>query len=195
MNRNVTIPWVCAGVLGILTLTGCPPKNKLSVQDKKPEQPAAKTDEANAAGGIQINQDWTSLPQLSDVRFDFDQAGLNQAGRAALKSNVAVIKKLPASVLVRVEGHCDDRGTVEYNIALGQRRANAIRSYYATAGIPKNRIETISFGEERPVCREESEDCWAQNRRGATKVRNKEPLTLSPENLSNATAAAASATQ
>ena len=70
-----------------------------------------------------------------------------------------------------VEGHCDERGTTEYNLGLGQRRAAAVRQYYMTLGLDGGRIATISYGKEQPVCTEHTEDCWAKNRRGVTKVR------------------------
>ena len=194
MNRHLSLPWMGAGLIGLLCLTGCPPKKKLTLQDKT-TPPAAAANQANAAAGVRIETDWTDIPQLADAHFDLDKSNLNDAARATLKSNISFIKKLPASVMIRVEGHCDDRGTVEYNIALGQRRANAVRSYYVAAGIPRKRIETISFGEERPLCREESEDCWARNRRGSTKVRNKEPLTINPESVTKAVTTSPAVTQ
>ncbi len=87
-----------------------------------------------------------------------------------LKDAAGVLKAQP-SVKVRVEGHCDDRGTLEYNLALGERRATAVRGYYATLGVSKAALSTISYGEERPVCTEVDDDCWAQNRRGETTLK------------------------
>ena len=75
-----------------------------------------------------------------------------------------------SEVRVTVEGHCDERGTREYNLALGARRANAVKAYLIGLGVPAGRIETISYGKERPICTESTEDCWAQNRRGVTVV-------------------------
>lgn len=172
----------------LVALTGCPPKNKLAIDDKNLQVEATPTPEegseaADGAGDIQIAQDWTEIPALQTVPFGYDSASLDEAGRNALRANVAILKKLPSSVKVRVEGHADDRGTVEYNIALGQRRANALRQYYVTAGVQRSRIETISFGEERPLCTAATDECWAMNRRGATKVRNAEPISVNPESL------------
>jgi peptidoglycan-associated lipoprotein len=98
-----------------------------------------------------------------------------------LKKNAAALKavqKAATGLKVRVEGHCDDRGTLEYNMALGQRRAKAVRDYYATLGVTKSALDTISFGEERPVCTEASEECWAQNRRGETTVKASNPIVV-----------------
>ena len=184
MSIRRSLTWACIGLIGMLSLTGCPPKKKLALEPKKQEQSPAKEEaKAKEPTEIQINQDWTEIPQLEDIHFEFDKANLSDAGRADLKKNVALIKKLPSSIIIRVDGNCDSRGTVEYNIALGQRRANVVRSYYAAAGILKHRIETISFGHEHPICREETEECWAQNRRSGTKVKNKEPIAINLKTL------------
>src|SRR5262245_58141890 len=128
---------------GAFLLTGCPPKKKMPIEEKPPEeqQPQTEATPTDATlGEVQINQDWAEIPELAMITFDYDSASLNDTARATLKANVAILKKLPNTVTFRVEGHCDDRGTVEYNIALGQRRANSVSSFYATAGIPKSRI-------------------------------------------------------
>ena len=72
---------------------------------------------------------------------------------------------------VKIEGHCDERGTVEYNLALGQKRAKAVRDYYVRLGVPESAMGTISYGEEKPVCNEATDACWLQNRRAETKVK------------------------
>lgn len=192
MKLRLTILPLTTLLLGAFVLTGCPPKKKLAIEEKPKEEkkvevdPDAEAKEAEArakAGDIQIQQDWTEIPNLQNIEFDYDSATLNDSARAALKTNVAIIKKLPKSVVVRVEGHCDSRGTIEYNIALGQRRASAVKSYYATAGIGKSRLDTISFGEERPLCSDEIDSCWARNRRGATKVKNAQAITVKASEL------------
>jgi peptidoglycan-associated lipoprotein len=179
----LTLPLVAT-----LALTGCPPKKNLPIDDKTAtEEPTAEdasaTDAAAGVNDIQIAQDWTEIPALETIRFDYDSVAIDDAARTSLKTNVAILKKLPTSVKIRVEGHCDDRGTIEYNIALGQRRANAVRQYYVTAGVNKSRLETISFGEERPLCTAATDECYAMNRRGATKVRNAEAITINPDSL------------
>ena len=178
-------------LFSLVFLTGCPPKKKLAIEEKpkevaeeKTEDAEAAKDTANAAENIQIQQDWTEIPALQPVQFAYDSAAIDDGARATLKTNVAILKKLPKTVTVRVEGHCDDRGTVEYNIALGQRRADALKNYYATSGIARSRLDSISFGEERPICNEMTEGCWAKNRRGATKVKNSaSPITIKPTDL------------
>ena len=101
---------------------------------------------------------------LKEVYFDFDSFNLNEAARAILRTNADWIKA-NATVRVEIEGHCDERGTNEYNLALGAKRAQAAKDYLVTLGIAAARLSTISYGEELPVCREQTEDCWKMNRR------------------------------
>lgn len=172
--------------VGTLILTGCPPKKPLVIEDTAKEEEIMEEEavvEEPTVPDIEITQEWSEIPALKAVIFDYDSTSIGSGQRQTLKDNVAIIKKLPSSVTVRVAGHCDDRGTIEYNIALGQRRANAVRSFYKTAGIAKSRLKTISFGEERPVCTTENEACWARNRRAVTKVKNPSPISISPEEL------------
>ena len=100
---------------------------------------------------------------LKDIYFDFDRYDLRADARDVLKSSAEWLKQNPASS-VQIEGHCDDRGTSEYNLALGAKRAQSAKDYLTTLGIPALRISTISYGEELPVCREENEECWQKNR-------------------------------
>lgn len=102
---------------------------------------------------------------LASVRFDFDRADLSEEARATLQKNAEWMQRW-TSTRVNVEGHADSRGTSEYNLALGERRATAIRDYMTSLGIDAARINTVSYGEERPLCTEEAESCWSQNRRG-----------------------------
>jgi peptidoglycan-associated lipoprotein len=95
--------------------------------------------------------------------FDFDQATLSASTRAALDAQIAILKNTDSKV--RLEGHADERGTREYNIALGERRANAIANYLIVNGVARYRVETVSYGEERPLVNGSSEASWAKNRR------------------------------
>ena len=101
---------------------------------------------------------------LKDVFFEFDRYDLSADARAVLRANADWLKSNPA-VRVEVEGHCDERGTNEYNLALGAKRAQAAREYLATLGVSSERLSTTSYGEGIPVCREANESCWNQNRR------------------------------
>jgi len=102
---------------------------------------------------------------LADVFFEYDKAELKEEGRSALQKNAEWLKRWSA-VKVTVEGHCDSRGTAEYNLALGERRANAVKSYLVSLGVGADRVLVISKGKEQPFCPEENEACWSQNRRG-----------------------------
>ena len=101
------------------------------------------------------------------VHFAFDQYNVEDSDKTILTRQAAWLSKYP-SVRVTIEGHCDERGTREYNLALGARRANAVKEFLVSQGVSTARVETISYGKERPVCTESSESCWAQNRRGVT---------------------------
>jgi len=101
---------------------------------------------------------------LKDVLFEFDRHDLTAEARDTLRSNAEWLKR-NASTRIEVEGHCDERGTSEYNLALAAKRAQATRDYLLTLGITPDRISTISYGEEIPACIESSESCWRQNRR------------------------------
>jgi peptidoglycan-associated lipoprotein len=101
---------------------------------------------------------------LKDVFFEFDRYDLTSDARTTLRANADWMKS-NSSTRVEIEGHCDERGTNEYNLALGAKRAQAAREFLSTLGIPADRLSTISYGEEIPVCKEASESCWRQNRR------------------------------
>ena len=103
------------------------------------------------------------------VHFALDQYNIEEGDKAILGRQAAWLQKFP-SVRVTIEGHADERGTREYNLALGARRANAVKEYLVSQGVSTARVETVSYGKERPLCTESSEGCWAQNRRGTTIV-------------------------
>jgi peptidoglycan-associated lipoprotein len=101
---------------------------------------------------------------VKDVLFEYDKADIRPDMVSTLQGNAAWLKANP-NVRFRVEGHCDERGSEEYNLGLGDRRANAVKEYLLSQGVPANRINTVSYGEEKPVCREETETCFTKNRR------------------------------
>jgi peptidoglycan-associated lipoprotein len=100
---------------------------------------------------------------LKDVYFDFDRYDLRADARDTLKANAAWLKQNPSSS-VEIEGHCDERGTSEYNLALGAKRAQTAKDYLVNLGVAQQRLSTISYGEELPVCSENNEECWQKNR-------------------------------
>jgi peptidoglycan-associated lipoprotein len=102
---------------------------------------------------------------LTDAYFDYDKSDLREDGRASLQKDAQFLKKW-SSIVVSIEGHCDSRGSSEYNLALGSRRATAVKDYLVSLGMAANRITVVSKGKEQPFCGEETEACWQQNRRG-----------------------------
>jgi peptidoglycan-associated lipoprotein len=102
---------------------------------------------------------------LADVFFGLDRADLADEARAALQKNADYLKRWTA-LRISVEGHCDERGTAEYNLALGERRAVAVRTYLTSLGVGADRVTVVSKGKEQPFCNERSESCYSQNRRG-----------------------------
>lgn len=118
------------------------------------------------------NKEYTADPALLTVNFDFDKAELSGNMRRILQENAAVLKNR-GGVEIQAAGYCDEKGTTEYNLALGQRRANIVRDYYKYLGIRIKRMSTISYGEEKPACPESTEECWAQNRRVETLLKTR----------------------
>jgi peptidoglycan-associated lipoprotein len=110
-----------------------------------------------------------AISQLQTVYFDFDRYDLKPEARQILDSNAEFLAANPA-IRVLIEGHCDERGTTEYNLHLGQRRADAVREYLVSKGVPAERLETISYGEERPMDPGRSEASWAKNRRAQFQI-------------------------
>jgi peptidoglycan-associated lipoprotein len=108
--------------------------------------------------------EFKSIPELRDVVFDFDKATIRPDSARTLDTNIGWLQSNPAA-LILIEGHCDERGTNAYNLALGERRARAAQEYLVEHGVAAARITIISYGEERPACNARTEACWAQNRR------------------------------
>lgn len=102
---------------------------------------------------------------LADVFFELDQSTIRDDGRASLSANATWLKRW-SGTRINIEGHCDERGTAEYNLGLGERRANAVKAYLVELGVPADRITIVSKGKESPFCTESNESCWQQNRRG-----------------------------
>jgi peptidoglycan-associated lipoprotein len=175
----ITILILCIGLI----MMGCPkttvvkeePSVKQEEAAKAQAKPSAKepaTKEqfekslvAERTPGIQGQVFESSM--LKDIHFNFDKYDIRPEDAAILKDNAALLKKF-SNVKVQVEGHCDERGTVEYNLALGERRANKTKDYLVSLGISADRISTISYGKERPLDVGHTEEAWAKNRRAHT---------------------------
>jgi peptidoglycan-associated lipoprotein len=118
------------------------------------------------------NENYVAVPELKPIYFDFDKAALRPDAVDALTNNTAWLKE-NADTLVLIEGNCDERGTAEYNLALGDRRAKSAMEYLEANGIPKERLSTVSYGKERPVCTENTEECKNQNRRADFRIKSR----------------------
>jgi peptidoglycan-associated lipoprotein len=110
-------------------------------------------------------QDEIFTREVRDAYFDFNKADIRADARTALAQTAQYLRSYP-NERVTVEGHCDERGSTEYNLALGDRRASAVKQYLVSLGISADRINTVSFGKEKPFCMQSTEDCYQQNRRG-----------------------------
>jgi peptidoglycan-associated lipoprotein len=102
---------------------------------------------------------------IRDVYFDYDKSDIRGDQQAAIQADAQFLAQ-HSGINFTIEGHCDSRGSTEYNLALGDQRASAVKSALVSAGVSANRIKTISYGKEKPFCMEENESCWQQNRRG-----------------------------
>jgi peptidoglycan-associated lipoprotein len=141
------------------------------VKPAEPVTPQPQAEQPKEEPSVRFT-DWEAVPQIKAIYFDYDSTDLSAEARATLKGNADFLAANP-DYNVLVEGNCDERGTTEYNLALGQRRASAVRDYYGKLGVPLGCIGTISYGEEKPVDPGHTEAAWAKNRRAETKVRSK----------------------
>jgi peptidoglycan-associated lipoprotein len=171
-------------MLSLAVLYGCPKKAEVASapEEQKVEQAPAKSAEdiaaekaaaekraAEAAARAAEEQKAREAAAkaaagLQPIYFDFDKSFVRDDAKAVMKANAEYLKANP-KVQVRIEGNCDERGTIEYNQALGQRRAAAAKKYLTDMGISAKRISLISYGKEKPVCSQSTEDCWQKNRR------------------------------
>lgn len=149
-----------------------PPPPPVAAVEPPPPPPPAEEPKKEEPPARQRIDEFMAVPQLRPVYFGFDKATISGEAADVLTANVAWLKDND-DMLVLVEGHCDERGTSEYNLALGERRARAVAEYLSAYGVAKERISTISYGKERPVCSENTEPCLSQNRRGAFKVKSR----------------------
>jgi peptidoglycan-associated lipoprotein len=179
MNRKFGKPVLATLILGtFIGMAACAKKKPTTTAEARPAPSAAAPESVVAPPPPAPPRDVESSPlsrdiadlnkagYLKDALFDYDKADLRDDARATLAANADWLKKYP-SIQVLVEGHCDERGTSAYNLALGDRRANAARDYLASLGVDGSRLKTVSYGKERPICTESNEGCWQRNRRAA----------------------------
>lgn len=177
MKHQRLVPYGFAVMIALFGLTGCPPAG-----GPRPEV-GGGAGEAKGRDGGQVSErgvgevkggakslealrrgEAAASGPLRDVHFDFDRYEIRADGRERLKGNAEWLKG-QRGARVEIEGHADERGTNEYNLALGAKRAQAAKDYLVSLGIGADRLSTISYGEEAPACREASEECWQRNRR------------------------------
>ena len=152
-----------------------PPPPEPTAPAKPPAPPAPPTAPAAAPTPRALTEEelmaQKSLDQLNKERplanvfFDLDSSSIRDDARGPLSTNADWLKRWTAT-RISIEGHCDERGSAEYNLSLGERRANAVKSYLVQLGVPGDRIVVVSKGKETPVCTDKNEACWQQNRRG-----------------------------
>lgn len=176
-------------IMGIVSIAGCSKKRILP-----PDQPATEQTQAEEKAGDkktgadtavskeppkesitekQISKAQPSDSEMSikelqtkikDIHFDFDKYDIRDDAKPVMRDVADMLSK-NRNIKVIIEGHCDERGTNEYNLGLGDRRANSAKEYLSSLGIPAGKIETVSYGEEKAICTEQTEECWGRNRR------------------------------
>ncbi|OGS28187.1 MAG: hypothetical protein A2297_03875 [Elusimicrobia bacterium RIFOXYB2_FULL_48_7] len=164
MRKHVFV--LCCLVLSV----GC--ARKAIIKPAALEPAVIKSDVKDGSEPSVRSAEWAAVPELKTIYFDYDKALLKPAARDRLVENSGYLKAHPELVVI-IEGHCDERGTNEYNMGLGQQRAALVREYYGLLGIPLSQIATISYGEEKPANPGYTKDAWAKNRRAETKVKSK----------------------
>ncbi len=179
MNRVLALRAAVAAGAVLALSVGCSakPKPATAAETRETAPPPATTvvpSPEPAAPAPVVTSESDALPvsvseinrrgYLKDVFFDFDQAAIRADGRGVLSSDATWLTRWP-SVKIMVEGHCDERGTQQYNMALGEKRAEAVKEYLETLGVPEARIQIVSYGKERPFATGHDETAWSQNRR------------------------------
>jgi peptidoglycan-associated lipoprotein len=178
MNRKSSVYLTFILLVGIVTLWGCPKKTEVTTMPEAqtktekvtsttptpateattPEsKPEMKSEASNEKTG-------TMAEGPNPIYFDFDKSFIRDDAKAVMKANAEWLKANPKAT-VKIEGNCDERGTIEYNQALGQRRAASAKKYLTGMGISGHRISLISYGKEKPICTDHDEACWQKNRR------------------------------
>jgi peptidoglycan-associated lipoprotein len=184
MKRRQLMYVFVVALMSILVLWGCPKKAEVTSapepqkeaapaaepakeeQKAEPAKEEAKPEAAAPATKEEQPQERAAAASagLQPIHFDFDKSFIRSDAKPVMKVNAEWLKANP-KVKIRIEGNCDERGTKEYNQALGQRRATSAKKYLTDLGISAKRISLISYGKEKPICTEHTEECWQKNRR------------------------------
>lgn len=177
MMNNNTVKTVLLALVGMLIVAGCA-TTQVADETAVPQQSsdvASSTPQSNLDEKPAAEMQPVEVPAaqfaFDQVYFAYDQSTLSEQARAALSNNALILQTAP-DLRVTIEGHCDDRGSDEYNLALGERRAQAVRNFLVSLGVDPERMETISYGEEMPAKSGQNEIAWAMNRRAEFKKIN-----------------------
>jgi len=171
--KNKSLLFVIIVSLSLFVLWGCPKKAEVTTAPETPQATAPKEEpkaapmkeEAKPEVKEEVKEKAPAAAAgLQPIYFDFDKSFIRDDAKAVMKANADWLKANP-KVKIKIEGNCDERGTKEYNQALGQRRATSAKKYLTDMGIAAGRISLISYGKEKPVCTESTESCWQKNRR------------------------------
>jgi peptidoglycan-associated lipoprotein len=181
MNKSVLI----AGAIALVGLAAChkeappspPPPPPAAPATPPPAPPPSRPDVAPTPNEYDRLKAMSSdeldrMGLLAEVHFDYDRYDIREADRPILAKNAEVLKKFDF-LRVTVEGHCDERGSVEYNLALGEKRARAAYDYLVSLGVPADHLKTVSYGKEIQLCNDANEACWQRNRRGKFTISGK----------------------
>jgi peptidoglycan-associated lipoprotein len=172
---KISIPFKLASLCLVALLAACESDKPAMAPPPTPQAMVAPTPQRIAPpvqqGPLPGSTEDFKVNVGDRVFFAYDKTDLDDRDRATLQKQATWLQKYP-SVTLSIEGHCDERGTREYNLALGARRAQAVKDYLASLGVSGSRLETISYGKERPVCVESNDSCYAQNRRGVSTIKS-----------------------
>ena len=169
---------LCALIAAGALFSGCPSSKKVAQTESVEPEPVIERSEPVAQPQRQpepeVRREETRAPEplsLGNIYFDYDKFDLTTSARDMLASHASALRNR-AGVSIQIEGHCDERGTVEYNLALGDKRAKAVANYLASLGVERARLSTISYGKERPADSRQNESAWSKNRRAEFRVLN-----------------------
>lgn len=156
--------------IAVLILAGCTTKPPIAANGSPPTPVAQSLAPTSITSSIIPGSAQDFKVNVGDtVHFALNRYNVEEVDKATLEKQAAWLERYP-NVKVTINGHCDERGTREYNLALGARRANAVKEYLISQGVASGRVETVSYGKERPICTESNDNCWSQNRRAVTAI-------------------------
>jgi peptidoglycan-associated lipoprotein len=156
---------VIAASLLVASMAACTKKQEVKPSEEAPPPPVTETAPVQESGQYTRDSlDTDSCLRQRVIYFDFDRSDIQSQYQAQISCHAAYLSQFP-DAQVRLEGSADERGSREYNLGLGERRGNAVQSALSAAGASSSQLEVVSYGEERPVCREHDESCWSKNRR------------------------------